>query len=213
MAAGDLRIGESDALARQEQRAVEVVLGQCLNADPLRVGRPRRSARDAALMHGDERAERGQGKQRRDAGEREAQAALRALGRGPPGVEERTFARVELALMTGAPLQGDGQSRPAIEVARIASALLPVVGGPSEVLLDATALGILFEPPAQAGPFAQQRLVGNLDRGGAHGQQPAVGEHLEDGGDLALGAHPRAQLARPACARALRRRLRRRGAA
>ena len=114
--------------------------------------------------------------QRRDAGERQAQAALRALGGGSARVEEGALGRVELVLVAVTPLESDRQPRAAVDVAGVTSAFVPLARGVSEVAVHATPVGILLEPAAQPWPLAQQRFVGNLNRRGAHRQQTAVGE-------------------------------------
>jgi hypothetical protein len=61
------------------------------------------------------------------------------------------------------PVECRGQPGAAVELARVAPALLPVAGGGDQVPVDAPALGVLLQPAAQARPLAQERLVGDLD--------------------------------------------------
>ena len=93
---------------------------------------------------------------------------------------------VELGLVRAAPLECGREPRTAVELAAVAAARVPVARRLGEVALQAPALGVLLEPAAQTRPLAQQRLVGDLDRSGADGQQPALGEDVE---------HPRDPLA------------------
>ena len=110
--------------------------------------------------------------------------------------------------MVGAPLQRDGQARVAVGVAGVAPALVPVARGVGDVTLHTAAPRVVLQPAAQARPLAQQRFVGYLHRGGAHREQPALGERREYAGEvlsiLALElcerdapAHDRAALALP----------------
>ena len=92
----------------------------------------------------------------------------------------------QLVRVAGAPLASDRQARAAVKVRAIAPALLPIGRRLRQVAVHAPALRVGLQPPAQARPFAQQRLVSDLDRGGAQGQQPAVGEQLEDRPNLSL---------------------------
>ena len=114
-------------------------------------------------MNGDDAAGQRQHQQRRDAAERQAQAAVRALGCRPAGVQEVALDRVEFSAVSGPPLERDGEPRPAIELGRVASPVIPVARGVREVAPDAAALGVLVEPAAQAWPLPQQRLVRHLD--------------------------------------------------
>ena len=132
-----------------------------------RLGRPRLALRGAALVHGNDRGQRRRGKQRHDAGERQAQASLLAPGRRGARVEEGPLGRPQLVRVAGAPLASDREARAAIKIRSIAPALLPIGRRLRQVAVHAPTLRVGLEPPAQARPFAQQRLVGDLDRGGA----------------------------------------------
>ena len=52
--------------------------------------------------------------------------------------------------------------------------------------MEAAALGVLHEPGPQARPFAQKRLVGDLDRALVDGQQATLGEHRERPGGVGV---------------------------
>ena len=155
---------ERDALAGQQQRAVQLVLDERARAEPLRVGRA--SPRSRAVPRCVERDEPGDDReheQRGDAGEDRAQPPLRALARGPALVEEGALGRVELGLVRRRPVQRRGQARAAVKLARVAAAGVPLARGGAQLVVQAPALGVLLEPAAQSRPFAQQRLVRDLD--------------------------------------------------
>jgi hypothetical protein len=189
VASGDGRIVDGDALAGQQQRSIEVGLGLRLRADPLCFGGLGLAARGAALVYGDQCASDGDGQQRCDPCQHDAQAALRTIGRGAAGVEEGALGRVELVLVAAAPLPRHREPRTAVQVAGIAPPLVPVACRVGEVTLDAAALGVLLEPAAQSRPFAKQRFVGDLDFPLADGDQPIVGQRVKDLRDaiVALG--------------------------
>ena len=140
------------------------------------------------------------------AGEQAAQdAVLPALAldlalRGPAArVEEGPLSGVLLHRVFGGPVEGGRQSGAAVEVARFASAPLPVGDGADEVEPDRAPGGILREPALEPGPLPQQGLVGDLDVALARGQQAGGGEGGEDLGqdrvalDVELGErHPAA---------------------
>jgi hypothetical protein len=46
------------------------------------------------------------------------------------------------------------------------------------------AFGVLLDPLAQPGPFAEQRLMGDLDEPLAHGDEATVGQRREHVGDV-----------------------------
>ena len=132
VAARARRVVERDALAREQQRAVEVVLGRAPARRAAAPSAARASvARRAALVERDERRRAtATHEQRGDAGERAgAGAAARARARGPAGVEERALGRVELVLVAGAPVERGGQPRAAVELAGVAPALVPLARG------------------------------------------------------------------------------------
>ena len=65
--------------------------------------------------------------------------------------------------MTGSPVESGGEAGAAVELALLASGRVPVGRRPRDVVAQPTPLGVLFDPLAQARPFAQQRLVSDLD--------------------------------------------------
>ena len=160
----------------------------------------------SATSAGDHRED----EQRGHAREHHAQAALRAPARAPAVVQERALGRVELGLVAGRPVERGGEARAAVQPAGIARVGVPRARGVAELAVQAPALRVLLEPGAQPRPFAQQRLVRDLDRAVGDRQQPAVGEPGDDLGD-ALAR--RARRARSGGARSRRSRPRRRGAA
>jgi hypothetical protein len=79
------------------------------------------------------------------------------------------------------PLRGDGQSGALEQQVGPPSRLRPGPGGLGDALVGADALAVGFDPAGQPGPCPQQRLVGDLQRFAAQGEQPGLGESLQDG--------------------------------
>ena len=86
------RVVERHSLAREQQRAVQLVLDERAGAEPLRVRRGRLGARVAALLERDGACHDGQHQQRGEPGQQGPQAAVRALARRR-GSRRRTRAR------------------------------------------------------------------------------------------------------------------------
>ena len=82
--------------------------------------------------------------------------------------------------MAGRPVERGGQARAAVEPARVARVGVPRPRGVAEPAMQAAALGVLGQPRAQPRPFAQQRLVRDLDGAVGDREQAAVGEPLDD---------------------------------
>ena len=74
------RVLERDALARQQQRAVEVLLDERLRPEAPRVGGARLVARLAALLEEERAGARGERQQREHGAQQRAQAPVRAPG-------------------------------------------------------------------------------------------------------------------------------------
>lgn len=68
------------------------------------------------------------------------------------------------------PLERRRQPGAAVEVRVIAAAFLPRARGSGEVSMETATLGVIFEPPAESRPLAEQRLVRDLDDGVGHRQ-------------------------------------------
>ena len=119
------------------------------------------------------------------------------LRRLPARVEELPLGGVELHLVVGGPLHGRGEARAAVEVARLAAALLPVADRPDEVEADLAAGRVLLQPGLEARPLAQQGLVGDLDVPFASGQEPRRGQPIEDLGDDRIAVRRPARRGRP----------------
>ena len=149
-------------------------------AEPLRLCGLRLLPRPVLPVQRGQRRPAGEHHEGEHAGEHEPYPAAGALARGLPGVKERVLGGVELGLVRAAPLERGRQPPTAVELARVAAAGVPVARRLGELPLQAPALGVLLEPAAQTRPLAQQRFVGDLDRSGAHRQQPALGEDVED---------------------------------
>ena len=138
------RVVERDGLAG-EQRAVQAVLGEGTRAEPLRVGRGRLLARGSALLERDAPGDQREHQQRGDAGERGAQAALGALGRGTAVVDEGALDRVELGLVPSRPVQRRRQARTAVQLARIAAAGIPLARGGAQLTMQMPTLRVVLE--------------------------------------------------------------------
>jgi len=65
--------------------------------------------------------------------------------------------------MLRCPVERGGETRAAVELAAVAALLVPLSGCVHQVHVQVAAVGVLLEPVAQPRPFAQERLVGNLD--------------------------------------------------
>ena len=179
-AAARLRaVVERDALAGEQQRAVEVVLGERARAEPLRVGAGGLVARGAALLEREEPGDDREDEQPGDSGEHGAQAPLGAPARRAALVEEGPLDVSQLGVVGGRPVERGGQPRAAVELAGVAAARVPLARRDAEVVVQAPALDVLLEPFAQARPLAQQGLVGDLRLLAADGHEPAVGQRGE----------------------------------
>ena len=167
--------GESSsatACAREQQRLVEALLDERLDAEPLGVGGARRVAGLAALVERHDAGHEREREQRGEAGEQRPQAAVRAplvlglvLRLGAALVEEVALELVQVAA------RGRRPSRAWRRAARRgrarrgrARAACQSRAACDQVLVQPPALGVLLEPAAQARPLAQQRLVRDLDR-------------------------------------------------
>ncbi len=102
-----------------------------------------------------------------------------ALCRVSACLEERSLGRVQFDLVLARPVQRGRQPSAAVEIGRLAAALLPVACRTDEVEAHLATLGVLLEPCLEPRPLAEQGLVGDLDVAIASGQQAGVGERLE----------------------------------
>ena len=84
--------------------------------------------------------------------------------------------------MGGRPVEHRGEPRTAVELARVATRDVPLARGVVQMQVQLAPLCVLLEPAAQARPFAQQRLVRDLDLALADRDEAIVGEHGEDFG-------------------------------
>src|SRR5438093_482219 len=91
-------------------------------------------------------------------------------------VEEAALQGVELRVVVDREVLCCGEPCPPIELAGITPARVPLPSGRAEVAVQPPALGVLLEPAAQPRPFAQERLVRDLDLARADREQAAVGE-------------------------------------
>ena len=86
--------------------------------------------------------------------------------------------------MIGGPVEGGSKAGAAVELALIAPGRVPFGRRLGDVTAKPASFGILFDPLAQAWPFAQQRLVGDLDGALADGDEAAVGQRREHVGHI-----------------------------
>ena len=112
----------------------------------------------------------GRGQQDRDPGEQAAQApvrapsALRLLLRGLAALgDELALELVDVERVIGGPVEGGSEAGAAVELALIAPCRVPFGRRLGDVAAKPAPFGVLLDPLAQARPFAQQRLVGDLD--------------------------------------------------
>ena len=191
VAAGLRRVVDRDRLAREQEREVEVLLDERLGAEALdELGRLR-VARLAALDDGEDPAGDGGYQQDRNPDEQAAQAAvgapdafglllrcLAALG------DELALELVDVERMICGPVEGGGEAGAAVELAPVAPCRIPLGRRLGDVTAKPAPFGILFDPLAQARPFAQQRLMGDLDVPFRHGDETAVGQRREHVGHV-----------------------------
>ena len=163
------RVVDRHALAREQQRAVEVGLDKRLRAEPLRHRGPRLVARGTALIEEQHGGHAGEDQQDGGGAEQGAQApvgapraARLALAVRDARLDERALELVELGAVPGAPVERRGEARTAVEIAGIAPAAVPLARRDRQVAVQAPPVGVLLEPAAQPRPLAQQRLVGDL---------------------------------------------------
>ena len=111
---------ERDALAREQQRAVAVFSASAPGAEALGVGGGRLLERAAALRERDEPSTTAT-REARDAGQYDAEAACARVARGAALVKEGALER-RAPGRDGRPVECGGESRAAIEFARVAPA-------------------------------------------------------------------------------------------
>ena len=121
-------------------------------------------------MSGEDAARDRRDEQDRDPGEQHAQAPVRAAGAlrlllgGLAALgHELALELVQLERVVGAPVERGGEAGAAVELALIARRRVPFGRRLGDVTAKPAPFGVLFDPLAQARPFAQQRLVGDLD--------------------------------------------------
>ena len=164
VAARPHRVVERDALAGEQERAVELVVEQRAGTESLGLGRRRLGARVAALLERDRRPRPPQATSSAATPARTARSRRceRSLAARLSARNSRSAA-LRSASWVARPVQRRGQPRAAVELAAVAAAGVPLARGVAEVMVQAPALGVLLEPAAQPRPLAQQRLVRDLD--------------------------------------------------
>ena len=133
----------------------------------------------------------GRRQQDRDPGEQDAKAPVRApsplrlLLRGLAALgDELALELVEVERVIGGPVERGSEAGAAVELAPIAPCRVPFGRRLGDVAAKPAPFGVLFDPLAQARPFAQQRLVGDLDVSFRHGDEAAVGQRREHVGHV-----------------------------
>ena len=106
----------------------------------------------------------------------DALARRLALGRGLARSHELALQAVHLVRALGAELERRRQPGAPVQIAAVPPACVPLAGGHAQMAVQPPPHAILLEPPPVARPLAQQRLVRELDRPGADGHQPGVGQ-------------------------------------
>ena len=206
VAAGLRRVVDRDRLAGEQEREVEVLLDERLGAEALDELSRLRVSGFTALDGGEDPAGDGGRQQDRDAGEQRAQAPVGApdafgllLGRLAALGDELALELVDVERVIGGPVEGGSKAGAAVELALIAPGRVPFGRRLGDVTAKPAPFGVLFDPLAQARPFAQQCLVGDLDASFRDGDEAAVGQRREHVGhvlvalqvELASGARRR----------------------
>ena len=187
------RVVDRSRLAGQEEREVEVLLDERLGAEALgelgRLG----VTRLAALGHRVDPARDGRDEQERDPCEQRAEAPVRApsllrllLRRLAALGDELALELVDVERVVGGPVERGREASTAEELALIAPGRVPLGRRLRDVTAKPAPFGVLLDPLAQAWPLAQQRLVGDLDRALADGDETAVGQRREHVGHPAV---------------------------
>src|SRR5204863_7422139 len=112
----------------------------------------------------------------------ETQAPNSTVAGSAAGRDELPFELVHLGRVRRRPLVCGGQSGTAIEVGVVAATAVPLARGLREVLPQFASLRVLVQPLLKARPFAEQRLVRDLDRAVAPRQQTVLGESRQHRG-------------------------------
>ena len=189
--AGRERVVERVARDGELQRAVEPLDGHRLGAEALGGLLARGVARGRALRAGDKPGDHRERQQHAGPREQRAQPAVGAalavglaLRGGGARVDEAPLGRVERIRMATRPVGRRTEAGAAVEVSRLAAAGLPEPRGVAEVAVEQDAGAVLLEPAPQRRPFADEHFVGDLGGAVAEGQQPRLGEPLEQRLDL-----------------------------
>ena len=170
VAASLRRVVDRDRLAGEQKRTVEILLDERLGAKPLgELGRLR-VARVAALDDREHPAGERRRQQDPDTGEQPAKAPVRPSGllrfllRDLAALgDELALELVEVECTICGRVEGGSEAGAAVELALIASCRVPFGRCLGDVAAKPAPFGVLFDPLAQAWPFAQQRLMGDLD--------------------------------------------------
>ena len=188
-AAGLRRGLDPVGLQPEQAREGDVVVEMCARLRRQRPGHVGALLTSPALDAAD-RERRRDGGDQREQRDRARDGPPVAMGLSPLGgaavVEELALDVVEPFLVRRAPLERRGQPRAAVEVGRLAAARDPLAGGIGDPAMEAASLRVVLEPAAQPRPFAQQRLVRELDVALADREQALGGERADGAGVLEL---------------------------
>ena len=187
------RVVDRNRLAGEQERPVEVLLDERLGTEALgELGRLRVACL-AALDDGEHASRERRGQQDRDPGQQRAKTPVRAPGPfcllfGDLAAlgDEVALELVQVERVIGGPFERRSEAGAAVKLALIAPCRAPFGRRLGDVVAKPAPFSIPFDPLAQARPFAQQRLVGDLDGAIADGDEAAVGQRREHVGQVVV---------------------------
>ena len=99
--------------------------------------------------------------------------------RGVGSVEKLALERTCLTGMGCGPVERGFEARAAVQLGGIAPRGVPVDRRGRDAVVEPATVAVLFQPASQAGPLSQQRLVRDLGRAVARGDETPCDERLE----------------------------------
>src|SRR5262249_9236896 len=109
-------------------------------------------------------------------------------------IEEGLLRRIEECRVRRRPLSRRVESSPAVQIGRDPTRGAPELSRLSEPSLEAQAWAVLVDPCPQRRPFADERLVRDLDGSVVECHEPRLGEFAEERVELSLGRGVRAKV-------------------